>query len=394
MMGYSYNLDNGPLQCFNPAKTYQLGWLNDKTVEVDPNNGRWEGVVIGAVDYSNPNVDQNANVIIKVDDLYIGYNRKKGMNSEVHEAGDAIVIVQQGPGYANSDFLATLTSEDPIKIFNNFGGNDKNLVVELNERRSWIDEVTIAVYYDNYQDTTDQIQRPPTGIPSFNPTPPPTNRPTFPQPTAPPTNRPTFPQPTALPTNPPTFPQPTVPPTLRRPTPTPTRERMYDISYNSPQTTPQSTPRELLTENFRDGLGAFISEGNSVTRDMYQYVLTAKFEMNEIENLPSMYTEFDLLGTSVIQVSFWYSAQSLQYGEGFKLQFSTDHGNSWIDVRTYHFGENGFDTINSWNFAKSETFRLEQGVSTTKIRFVGETATNNGDSVFHLAGINVFGMAV
>jgi len=366
MMGYSYNRDNGPLQCFNPAKTYQLGWLNDKAVEVDPNAGRWEGTVIGTADYSNPTVDPNANVIVKVEDLYIGYNRKKGMNAGVNAAGDAVIIVEQGPGYTDSDFLATLTVYDPIKIFNNFRGTDKNLVVELTGRRSQFDEVIVAVYYDTDFHLPDQIQQLPTNVPTFKPT-------------QTPTNRPTFPEPTASPTSP-------------KPTPAPTRERMHNINYNSPQSTRPATPRELLSENFLSGLGVFNGEGNSVTRDVYEYVLTAKFEMNEVENLPSIYTDFDLFGTSIIQVSFWYNAESIQYGEGFKLQYSTDHGNSWIDIRTYQFGENGFDSINTWNFARSETYQVEQGVSTTKLRIVGETTTNNSNAIFHIAGVTVYGV--
>lgn len=378
MMGFSYNRDNGPLQCFNSAKTYQLGWFNDKAIEIDPNNGRWEGILIGAADYSNPTVDQNANVIVKVEDLFISYNRKKGMNSGVEEAGDAVTIVQQGPGYANSDYLATITIDNPIKIFNNFRDTNKDLVVELTGRASQIDEVIVAIYYDTEEYrpiTPDQIVRPSWETPTFNrPTPAPTNLPTSPKPTLPPTVR-----------------DPTPAPTRRDLTPVPTREQLYDIEYNSPQTNRQATPIELLTENFLDGLGAFVGEGNSVSQDVYEYVLAAKFKLHDDENPPSMFTELDLLGTSIIQVSFWYTAESIRYGEGFRLQYSTDHGNSWIDIRTFQFGEDDFDARKTWNFANSETFQVPQGVSTTKIRFVGESTTDS-DSLIYIAGINVLGI--
>jgi len=44
MMGYSYSQDNGPLMCFNAAKSWQLGWLQDRRVT-------YEFTQLGTVNY-------------------------------------------------------------------------------------------------------------------------------------------------------------------------------------------------------------------------------------------------------------------------------------------------------------------------------------------------------
>lgn len=372
MMGFSYNRDDGPMQCFNPAKTYQLGWFNDKVVEVDPNDGTWVGTIIGATDYANAIVDQNAKVVVKIksgeySDLFVGYNRKKGMNSEVPLGGDRVTIVEQGQGYSQSDYLAGLSTEDSSKTFYNFGGTNKNLVVEFVGRDNF-DEAIVAIYYDDCV-FPECIARSPVASPTQAPQPP----------TATPSRQPT---------PAPTIPKPTLAPTIPKPTPHPTRERMYNISYNSNR----SQPKELLNENFRNGLGVFNGGGNEVKQNLYQYILTAKFELKEASNLPTMSTVLDLDGTSIVQVNFWYNAEKMRNGEGFKLQYSTNHGNSWTDARNFRFGEGDFNQTEKWNYARSETFEVIQGMSTAQIRFVGETETNNSDSVFYIAGVNVFGV--
>lgn len=36
MMGFSYNDEGGPIQCYNPAKSFQLGWYSKQTLSIDP----------------------------------------------------------------------------------------------------------------------------------------------------------------------------------------------------------------------------------------------------------------------------------------------------------------------------------------------------------------------
>ena len=81
----------------------------------------------------------------------------------------------------------------------------------------------------------------------------------------------------------------------------------------------------------------------------------------------------------------------MQNDEGFKLQYSTNHGNSWTDIQHFKFGERGFDSTNKWVYARSETFEVTQGISTTEIRIVGDTNKVGSDSVFYIADVNIYG---
>ena len=405
MMGFSYNRDNGPMQCFNPAKTYQLGWFDEKTVEVDPNAGTWAGTIIGSTDYSNDIVRSDANVIVKIitgqtNDLYVGYNRKKGMNSGVLLGGDRVTIVEQGEGYSQSDFLATL-SEGTSKTFYNYDGTNRNLIVEFVKRQSRFDEVLIAIYFDTcvlpsccQGPMCAQLINPPdlsvpVSVSLLSPTPAPkSSKPTL----APTTGTPTF-SPTVAPTTgTPTF-SPTLAPTTRTPTfnPTiaPTRQRMYDIVHNNDL---PKVRKELLSENFRRGLGPFYNTGEiEVTREIFSYVLTARFPLESAWDRPSLTSVLALQGTSTVDVSFWYNAEIMQKNEGFKLQFSIDNGNSWTNVKSFIFGEDDFDATNQWNYARQQTFQVSEGMSSVQIRFVGDTDTDGSDSVFYIAGVSIYG---
>ena len=64
-MGYSYDQDDGPLQCFNPAKNYVLGWYEDRVIEIDPFEGTWKGSIVGVTDYGD-NSTENSYVIVKI----------------------------------------------------------------------------------------------------------------------------------------------------------------------------------------------------------------------------------------------------------------------------------------------------------------------------------------
>lgn len=400
MMGYSYNRDNGPLQCFNPAKTYQLGWLSDKVEEVDPDNGTWIGKIIGVADYSNAIVDPNAQVIVKIKtgeskDIFVGYNRKKGMNSEVEFGGNTVTIVDQGSGYSESDFLASLNPFDS-KTFYNFRGTNKNLVVDFVARGSNSDEAIVAIYYDtcvfprcctgplcDFRSPieTPNIDQQPIEIPNID------QQPRTPAPTQNPTDIPTR-NPTNVPTrNPTNAPKVQNPTPTRQPTPSPTRQRQRLYK------TDEDLRKELLSENFRQGLGVFNGRGNSVEQMVFEYILTAKFELKEAGNLPSIYTTLDLQNTSLIQVSFWYNAEKMQKEEGFKVQYSSNHGNSWRDVKSFKFGESGFDETQKWSYANAATFEVTQGMSTTELRIVGDTQIDNSDSVFYIAAVSVVGIA-
>jgi len=158
MMGYSFKADNGPLQCFNPAKSYELGWYENSVVEWDPLiQGTWFGNIVGVADYDENSSTQT--VIVKITresnskNLFIGYNRKKGINSGVTEHGDEVVIIEEADGYEVSNFVGGLNPKVvSSKKFYNFDGNaNMNLVVDFSSYGSSDseDEAFVAIYFED-----------------------------------------------------------------------------------------------------------------------------------------------------------------------------------------------------------------------------------------------------
>ncbi|GFH56169.1 hypothetical protein CTEN210_12645 [Chaetoceros tenuissimus] len=129
MMGFSYSNDDGPIQCFNAPKNWQLGWYDDKRVPVSYDG--WEGNLIGLSDYGNSNVAAGDMVIARVnlnESYYVSFNRKTGINSGTQEGGDQVMVHKRelGTEYAASDVLAYLNSGDA------YTSPDSNFTVTVN----------------------------------------------------------------------------------------------------------------------------------------------------------------------------------------------------------------------------------------------------------------------
>ena len=151
-MGYSYNEDDTPKQCFNPAKSYELGWYSDKVVEWNPlSQGTWVGTIVGVSDYGNKQI-ANSKVVVRIDrggnDLYLGYNREKGMNSGVKANGDQVTIVEEDEGYSKSNFIAGL-NPGKRKTFSNFRNSGRTLFVDYISTDSSRNEAKVAIYFDD-----------------------------------------------------------------------------------------------------------------------------------------------------------------------------------------------------------------------------------------------------
>jgi hypothetical protein len=95
-MGLTVNLDDGPAMCFNPAKSWQLGWYEDKTYEIDImseiSNEATSLTLNGVVDYEDITADRY--IVVKLLDFYIGFNRAESFNSGVQEAPNQVTIVE------------------------------------------------------------------------------------------------------------------------------------------------------------------------------------------------------------------------------------------------------------------------------------------------------------
>lgn len=187
MMGYSYFELDKPLQCFNAAKSFELGWYADKSITWDPlTQGTWFGTLVGVADYDK---GHNGNVVIRIDrggnDLFLMYNRKKNMNSGVVSNANQVTVVEEDTGYSESNFLAGITS-NKFKKFDNFRSSGKSLIVEFIRTRSNLDEADIAIYLSSCPypsccegEMCKPATNPPTSAPkTLRPTKSPTNRPT------------------------------------------------------------------------------------------------------------------------------------------------------------------------------------------------------------------------
>jgi len=135
MMGITVNEDDF-YRCFNPAKSFQLGWYNDKVENLNPLstlNAVDQFTLNGVSDYEqNPEalvvlrLEQTATAGLELQqDYYIGYNRQDGINKNTFEDGNMVTIVRKESGkpteYGKSTKVASLYLGQSyrIKKFNN-----------------------------------------------------------------------------------------------------------------------------------------------------------------------------------------------------------------------------------------------------------------------------------
>jgi hypothetical protein len=132
MMGYSYSNDEGPVMCFNPAKSWQLGWYSDKRVAVNVNDGLFSGTLVGVDDYLSAGNNEYVNIMVEngSEDLFIGFNRNTGINSGTQEAPNKVTVQSQGGGSSNSLLLAELGSGDFYGV-SNYLGTEGKLVIKV-----------------------------------------------------------------------------------------------------------------------------------------------------------------------------------------------------------------------------------------------------------------------
>jgi len=182
LMGYSYNKKGGPKMCFNPAKSYQLGWYADQVLTIDPatiGQGSYDYILNGAANYQK-NKNALISLRLKMDgnaDYYVGYNHAVGANSESQEGRDRVLIVRKEEGgvsgYGESKLTSILGSNQSWKL-SNWMDSGRDVTIKVNGSvGSSIRDAKITV----------TICPPagcpaPTKAPTAKPTPPPTKAPT------------------------------------------------------------------------------------------------------------------------------------------------------------------------------------------------------------------------
>ncbi|GFH59482.1 hypothetical protein CTEN210_15958 [Chaetoceros tenuissimus] len=169
MMGFSYSSDDGPRQCFNAPKNWQLGWFDDKQISVSFEG--WEGNLVGLSEIDN--AAEEDTVIAKVDtneSYYVSFNRKTGINSGTIEGGNKVLVHKRasGFGYGESDILAYLNSgETYTSPDTNFFVTVNNIDLTSNPARAnvkilrsdnpppcYAGTASVSITPDNYSDET------------------------------------------------------------------------------------------------------------------------------------------------------------------------------------------------------------------------------------------------
>lgn len=133
-MGYSYAYDEAPKICFNGAKSWQLGWYDDKSKSITPSGDfHVAGRIASIVDY--PTAD--AKVLFKIKQsnsewaYFLQYNAAKGFNSGTAEGRNKVMITAKQTGNSGnpSTLLSILGVGDSYSILNFDGKLGETLTV-------------------------------------------------------------------------------------------------------------------------------------------------------------------------------------------------------------------------------------------------------------------------
>ncbi len=134
--GTHYSPD-GARMCYNAAKSWQLGWYNDKQAEVTINNAPWFGELVGLTNYATAG---SRKVGIKLQrsssssDYYIQFNHAVGINIDNGEYRNEVVIVEQsgeGINPGQSWTRAHLSTGGTYSL-SNFDNSGQTLTVTVN----------------------------------------------------------------------------------------------------------------------------------------------------------------------------------------------------------------------------------------------------------------------
>ncbi|KAI2492864.1 Gametolysin peptidase M11 [Fragilaria crotonensis] len=199
LMGFSYDLDEEPLMCFNGPKSWQLGWYPDYRVDLtvaDLANGiNWSGNLVGFAEKAS--ASQTDKMIIRIksfNDTYINFNRAIGMDAGTQEGQDQVLVTTRlsGTGISLSNLEAKLSDNVAISEFNipNFNVTSSTLRIKVNSivtsttpRASVsIDLIEVPTEAPTHVPTEAPMQAPtraPTQVPTEAPTQAPTGAPTL-----------------------------------------------------------------------------------------------------------------------------------------------------------------------------------------------------------------------
>jgi hypothetical protein len=134
-MGFAYPEDDGPLMCFNPTKSWQLGWYSNKRTILNLLDGGAFATttLVGIDDYQLAGNNRFVNVKVEngLSDLFIAFNRQKGINSGTGEAANKVTIQMQVGG-SRSFLVSELSENEEYTIqYQNSQNNEAVAVVKV-----------------------------------------------------------------------------------------------------------------------------------------------------------------------------------------------------------------------------------------------------------------------
>jgi hypothetical protein len=154
-MGYTYESDDVPAMCFNPAKSWELGWYENKYHEVNVfseiSNEATSYKLNGVVDY-DPEAGEN--IVVKIGDFYVGYNKATSFNADVPEAADQVTIIENlgVPGTAAFSKLAA-----KLSVGDSYTFVLDNLEVISGNTYDLGSSVSVTVEYVSISDETEAV---------------------------------------------------------------------------------------------------------------------------------------------------------------------------------------------------------------------------------------------
>jgi len=90
-----YDEDESQLRCFNAAKSWQLGWFGENSLNLDLVDTDWEGKLVGTGNFQASN-DAEKNVLLKIaESHYIQFNYAGGFHASTEEFINRVAIVKQ-----------------------------------------------------------------------------------------------------------------------------------------------------------------------------------------------------------------------------------------------------------------------------------------------------------
>jgi len=140
--------------CFNAAKYHYSNWFPEFYTTVTPTSANFKGDLVGIDDVVNNRANSaNQELVVKIQgsgqsDLFMMFNRKKGINSDVPEHGDQVVIIAQSSRSAISVRLGALSTGQTGTI-SNWANSGNALKIKVCSVDNGGDVASVIIYLEN-----------------------------------------------------------------------------------------------------------------------------------------------------------------------------------------------------------------------------------------------------